>query len=257
MNDSIKTEDVAFTWKKLHEAKRNLKQKNIRNSLIALKEALQKRIAAPMLAADQREIDKDIHSFQPILFGSKAFTDIFGPVSFQDNDPETLLEFVLQLIRAQEHDFTEVVQTTPEHRANDDSKNNDLEISGQAQVIMELLESGDLSTAKQLLHGDEKLCVYVANSYNDFGITNRKDGRFEQSIDHYMKALVALPEDEGIYYNIARCRYEQGSLEQAVTAIKMALKINPDFPEGNDLLRFLVQSKGNKKKRFGFRGKNV
>ncbi len=242
MTETIKTDDVPLIWKRLHEAQRHLKQKNIKQTLIGLKDVLQRRLDTPMLAADQRELDKEIRAFQPALFASKAFKDVFGPVSFQDNDPETLLAFVLQLIRVQEQDLMETVYPDLTPQTGDQGSQN-AEIVERAEIIMEFMETGDLPTAKQLLSGDEKLCAYVGNSYNQSGITNRQRGLFERSIDNYMKALIALPEDEGLYYNIARAHYEQGSMQQAVAAINTALKINPDFLEGNDLLRFFMRQK--------------
>lgn len=247
MVDAIKADDIALVWKKLNDAQKYLKQKNVYLSLICFKEGLEKRMNTAMLVSDQRDLDKEINLFQQSLFGSKAFKDTFGPVSFQDNEQSTVLNFVNQLIKVQDQDLIETVQ----EQLDEDPEKAEAEVEKKAQIVMELLEKGDLSAAKQLMSKDEKLSVFVANTYNSAGITSREKGEFDKSIGEYMKALVALPEDEGLYYNIARARYEKGELDEAVSAVKVALKINPQFKEGNDLLRLFIQKKSEARKRHG------
>ena len=182
----------------------------------------------------KRSFDKEIDSYQQALFSSKIFRDVFGPVSFQDNENSTLLNFILQLIKVQDQDLLETVQ-------DQISMDGNSQIEKDANTIMDLLNKGDLAAAKKILARSEKLRVFVANTYNLTGITNREKGEFDQSIDDYMKALVALPDDEGLYYNICRARLEKGDLEQAITAIKIAMKINPEFREGKKLLSYLMK----------------
>ncbi len=246
MKDGIKADEIALIWKKMNECKKYLKQKDVYLALVSFKEALEKRMTTAMLASDQKELDKDISSFQQELFGSKAFRDVYGPVSFQDNENATLLPFILQLIKAQDQSLMETVQhqIAPDQ---DFETGSEAEVEKKAQIIMDLLERGDLSGAKRLLSKDDDVSVYVANTYNTSGISSRIKGEFDKSIGEYLKALVALPEDEGLFYNIARAHIEKGEWDEAVEAIKNALRINPEFKEGNDLMRFIIHMKAEKR----------
>ena len=239
MQDSIKADEIALIWKKMNDAQKCLKQKNVHLALISFKEALEKRMSTAMLASDQRDLDKEIKSFQQVLFGSKVFRDTFGPVSFQDNEHETLLPFILQLIKVQDECVVESISTgfQPE------SAVSEVEVERRAQIIMDLLEKGDLPGARELLSRDDEVCVFVANTYNSVGIMSRLQKEFDKSIAAYMKALIALPDDEGLYYNIARARMEQGDWDEAIAAVKSALKINSQFKEGNDLLKYLNEKR--------------
>jgi len=74
---------------------------------------------------------------------------------------------------------------------------------------------------------------------NTKGIEYRKNGNIDGAITEFRKALVFHPDDEGLYYNIARAYLENKAWKDAEEAVLQAMEINPDFAEGKALLSFL------------------
>ena len=60
----------------------------------------------------------------------------------------------------------------------------------------------------------------------------------------YNKALQVNPFDENIHYNLARSYMGVRKLNEAAAVLKKALKINPDFTEGRNLLRSIELGDG-------------
>lgn len=63
--------------------------------------------------------------------------------------------------------------------------------------------------------------------YNKLGLSLRKQGRWEEAVGYYQRALRVVPDDEGLYYNMAMAYMDGREFEQAITAINNALAINP------------------------------
>lgn len=57
----------------------------------------------------------------------------------------------------------------------------------------------------------------------------------------FKKALTVSPNDENLYYNLARAYIEIGEKKNAKATIEQALKINPDFREGLKLFKYISQ----------------
>ena len=75
------------------------------------------------------------------------------------------------------------------------------------------------------------------NVYNSLGIIYRRQGRFEEALKAYEKALKVHQDDEFIYFNTARVYLDMGDNLAAQKYLRHALKVNPDFPEAIELLR--------------------
>jgi len=75
--------------------------------------------------------------------------------------------------------------------------------------------------------------------FNDFGISLRKNEMLDQCIEYYNRALELTQEDEHLYYNIARVYLEKREMKNAARYLKKALKLNPDFEEGQKFWSFL------------------
>lgn len=73
------------------------------------------------------------------------------------------------------------------------------------------------------------------NPYNSLGVNLRKHGDYPGAIHAYGQALELTPNDENIYFNMAKALYFMGKLEQASTQVGMALKMNPEFREADKL----------------------
>ena len=67
--------------------------------------------------------------------------------------------------------------------------------------------------------------------FNEFGITLRKTKMYDEALANYMKALEISPQDENLYFNIARLYYDKEDGSKAQEWLDKALNINPDFRE--------------------------
>lgn len=82
------------------------------------------------------------------------------------------------------------------------------------------------------------------NVYNSLGILYRRQGRFNDSIRMYQKALRVNPKDEHIMYNLARAFMAVKDLQNAASTLRIAVVINPDFREAQNMLTSLEVGQG-------------
>jgi len=237
----IKRDEIAKIFKQLNECKKNLKQANIHSCLISFKAVLEKTLNIPMLPSDEKELMAEVNAFQQALSESKNFKDVFGPVSFQGQDFGTCLDFVQQLIRVEE----EGILDSADIRQKDDIPIQDIatitkDLETEAQTVMQHIDKGEYTKAKELIADNDILITFIVQSYNRSGISLRKDGACDHAIAEFEKALTILPDDEGLHYNMARAFAEKKDWKRAEASIKEALKINPLFKEGNDLLKYIT-----------------
>ncbi|WP_461209204.1 tetratricopeptide repeat protein [Desulfocurvus sp. DL9XJH121] len=73
--------------------------------------------------------------------------------------------------------------------------------------------------------------------FNEFGIELRKSGMYEECLEYYQRALKLSRTDEHLFFNLARACYDNENMDQAMEFAAMALGLNPDFKEGQLLLR--------------------
>jgi tetratricopeptide (TPR) repeat protein len=109
------------------------------------------------------------------------------------------------------------------------------------------VEMGEMDRARRLfqnLAGIEALFEEEnKHLFNEFGISLRKLGLYDEAIGHYQKALSIVEDDENLYYNLGRAYYEKGDRSLAVEWLKRALSINPGFAEGQRFLALVEQQK--------------
>ena len=241
MSAEIKRNEITGIYKQLNECKNTLKHGNIHSCLLSFKAVLEKIPSTSMLPSDEKDLLKEVNSFQISLSESKNFKDVFGPVSFHAKDLATSLDFVKQLINVKEEELRGSIQNCQ----NNDSSIQDIatdissDIEKEAQTVMQLIDQGEYTQAKELIADNNILVTFIVQSYNRNGIRLRKDGDYDKAIEEFEKALTILPDDEGLHYNIARVQVEKKEWKHAEAAIQEALKINPLFREGNDLLKYI------------------
>jgi tetratricopeptide (TPR) repeat protein len=105
---------------------------------------------------------------------------------------------------------------------------------------MRLIDKGDFNKAKALIGTNEDLLSFVLQAYNAAGIQARKDGDFEKAVAEFQKALTVTPDDEALLYNLARTHVEKVAWAVAEDFVRQALKVNPAFQEGQQLLRYIL-----------------
>lgn len=238
----MKREDAAIISKKLDEGKRHLKRQNIYSCLICFKEVLEKFIHTRMLPADQKQLNDDINIFQQEMAASKAFKEMYGPVTFRDNDVKTALDFLKQILHVEEEEIASQLEESKRHDIDDAALNNDINPSDHEMLVQkakEFIDDGAFAKAKAILGEDPEMNYLILQLCNTKGIAYRKSGNIDGAISEFRKALVFHPEDEGLYYNIARAYLERKEWQDAEEAILQGLDINPGFTEGKALLSFV------------------
>lgn len=73
------------------------------------------------------------------------------------------------------------------------------------------------------------------NPFNTLGVNLRKQGDYPGAIHAYKQALSLTPNDENIYFNMAKALYFMGRMEEASSDVISALKMNPQFREADKL----------------------
>lgn len=234
MSEVIRREDTAVIFKRLDECRRHLQKGNIFSCLISFREALKKMKATRMIPADEKELNKIINEFQEQLATSKTFRDVYGPVTFRDNDIDTALDFMNQLILIKEEEINQSLaetETEEEMRAKKFAT-----LQEKLEKIKMLISIGDHALAKELIGDDDEIISPLIDFYNTEGITYRRNKDSERALQEYKKALVVYQQDEGIFYNLARVHVERLEWACAEEAIRSGLDINPEFAEGKTLL---------------------
>ena len=194
-----------------------------------------------MLASDEKELHKDINKFQDLLAASKTFRDVYGPVTFRDDDFDTSLDFMHQLMIIKEEEVREIMA----QRQFDDEAGQKLgALASRKEIIQEAclaLERGDFASVQDIIGDDEEVRFYLVNLYNSAGIQSRKDGDYDKAIIQYQKAIAVQPADENLCYNLARAHLEREEWQEAQDAINRGLEINPEFREGIRLKNYLAE----------------
>ena len=67
--------------------------------------------------------------------------------------------------------------------------------------------------------------------HNNLGNALKDQGKPDQAIEAYTKALSIQPNNANAYYNMGIALREQGKLDEAIEAYKKALSINPDYAD--------------------------
>jgi tetratricopeptide (TPR) repeat protein len=77
-------------------------------------------------------------------------------------------------------------------------------------------------------------------TFNRLGITLRKQGKWDQAIEEYRKALKIAPNDAGLYYNIAMAHVEGRQYQDAFNFLDKAIRINPDLWNASETVCFNI-----------------
>jgi len=239
MDEVIKREEASIIAKELKHCQLNLKKGNIFSCLVCFEGVLKKMLGTNMLPSDSKQLNEDINSFQHDLASSKTFKDVYGPVTFRDNEIATTLDFMQQLIEIKNEETRALLEA-----ATGGDTGGDTALAAKVQQIKVLIEQGDYTDAQEMIADNEEIMDVLLGEYNAAGIEFRQAGQYDEAIIAFRKALVVLPNDEGLYYNIARAFIGKKAWKDAAEEINAALKINPEFAEGIKLLNFIRESGG-------------
>mgnify|MGYP001334900840 FL=1 len=227
MDEAIVRERASEISRTLGSCRKFIHQGKVYACLSGFKDVLEKMLVTRMLPQDEKDLQEGINEFQRQLMSSAAFRNAFGPVTFQDNDNETSLAFIRQLVNVSEEEIAANLaggNESPENRA---------------LMIMRIIDKGEHEKARALIGNNEDLLCFILQTYNARGIQARREGSFGKAVEELKKALSVAPDDEGILYNLARAYAAKKEKKPAVESIRKALQINPAFAEARTLLNQL------------------
>lgn len=261
---AAKISNITELFHRFHQCEMQVKQGKIAPCLIAFREIIERMPSVPKTEKEKKELNEGIEFFLKNLSAHKKFQEIFGVVSFGDTDLETNLEFIKSMIIAQEEEIVERVKKEEEaleaqRLEIDQEKQRQLEeMNLKIQQVIEKLDQNDVPGAMEIINESEEIREAVALHYNTAGMHSRAGKAFEESIQAYKKALIVSPEDENLHYNMGRAYFESGRADKAEKCLTRAMKINPDFKEGEAFYHYLlkmnhpVESKSGEPKPGGF-----
>jgi tetratricopeptide (TPR) repeat protein len=239
MAGEINRDDAGRIIKKLTGCRIHLKKDNVYSCLMGFRDILEKMSTTKMLPVDDKQLRKDINVFQAELASSRAFRHLYGPVTFKDDDIDTALDFMRQLIQIKEEEIAAVMESQKSEAALSE-KPDDLQ--KRIQEIMLHVEKGDFDIARSLAEKDEDAADALIDIYNTSGIQARIARDYDKAVATFKKALFVRPADEALYYNMARSYIEAGDWKSAGDTIDEGLKNNPDFQEGIQLQSFIKKN---------------
>jgi len=239
--DHRKINEAVETMRNLNASKKHLKSGNLFSSIVKLREALDMMIHLKNVQQnDKTLIANAINDFQQKLAASREFNDLYGKVVFRDDDFATSYEFLSQLITIKEDEIAEVLV--------DEKVNQLLELDNLSnekqktvKLMVSLVERGELSSLRELVAANDDMGSLILFFYNENGIRQRKSGNIDKAIIEYKKALSISPDDENLYYNLARAYIESGQKKNAEICAGQAIQINPQFREGLKLVKYIKQ----------------
>ena len=131
------------------------------------------------------------------------------------------------------------------------------QVAAMAHKIAATLQDSDPVQAEKYLRkclemkGNDLTADDLA-TFNQLGISLRKQGRWQDAVTEYKRALAIAPKAEGLFYNMGMAYAEGGDFETAIKCMHKAIAINSEFPRGGPLLAYnigMVYAKGYTKDR--------
>jgi tetratricopeptide (TPR) repeat protein len=81
-------------------------------------------------------------------------------------------------------------------------------------------------------------------AHNNLGIALNLKGRSDEAIEQYTKALALDPNDPRAHYNLANVLDRKGQADDAIVHYKKALELNPDYPDADNNLGIALGRQG-------------
>jgi len=225
--------------RQLDQCRKHLKSGNLFSCISIFHDALDAYISARgIIEADRIKVIGALNDFQQQLATSRQFQNLYGTFSFRLNDFKTSIDFIAQLITVREEDIAafilnkEVTSILSQAKLSKDDRDT-------AKMMVSLVERGEQLTLREMVAENDNLASLVLTYYNDTGINYRVSGDIDKAITAYRKAISISPNDEHLYYNIARAYIEKGKKKDAEECIGQALVVNPKFREGLKLQQYI------------------
>ncbi len=117
------------------------------------------------------------------------------------------------------------------------------QVAAMAEKIAVSLQDSDPVQAEKYLRrclemkGDD-LTVDDLTTFNQLGISLRKQGRWQDAITEYQKALKIAPNAESLFYNMALAHADGREFETAIRLLQKTLSLNAAFPRGSAVIAY-------------------
>ncbi len=105
------------------------------------------------------------------------------------------------------------------------------------------LDRGEVERAEDVFKRLIKLQAIYApehkHLFNEFGISMRKNGMYDQAIAYYRRAEDLCDDDEHLFLNLSRAYFEKGDIEGCIRYLKKSIALNSKFDEAGMFKNFL------------------
>jgi len=112
------------------------------------------------------------------------------------------------------------------------------QVAAMAEKIAVTLQDSDPVQAEKYLRrclemkGDD-LTVDDLTTFNQLGISLRKQGRWQDAVKEYQKALKIAPNAESLFYNMALAHADGQEFDTSIRLLQKTLSLNPSFPRSS------------------------
>ncbi len=89
-----------------------------------------------------------------------------------------------------------------------------------------------------------KKCPRATIGHINLGSVFLRQGRVEEAVAHFNKALAAWPDSAQIHYNLGCALDRQGSFEGAIRHYRRAIELSPDYREAHNNLGIVLATRG-------------
>jgi tetratricopeptide (TPR) repeat protein len=107
-----------------------------------------------------------------------------------------------------------------------------------------LAENGRMDEAVTHYQKALEIKPNYAAAHNNIGIIQAGRGRFDEAMAHYRKALEVKPDSSEVHHNLGLSLSRRGEMEEAIVHFRKALEINPDYTEAHINLGVALAGKG-------------
>ena len=128
-----------------------------------------------------------------------------------------------------------------------DDKNKEAEIMLIGKVIEEI-ESDHLSEALEIINKVLRDYPKSAIAYDLKGMILKKQGKFQDAMDSFSKAVVIDPGFAISWYNLGRIERSLNNFKKAITYLDRAIKLQPDLTKAYFERALLLKQMGEKEK---------
>jgi tetratricopeptide (TPR) repeat protein len=167
----------------------------------------------------------------------------FQPYYFERKEAERQKKLLKHIVTAEEH-----ARKNELHSAEYEYKNalrlDEEDLRANFGIGNVYLQMGEKNKAKDIFTKISKIDAIFEEQnkhfFNECGIQLRKQELYEEAIEYYDKAVNLSPQDEHLFFNLARAHFEKGDVAKANEYIAQAMAIKPDFEEGKTLQQYMA-----------------